>query len=46
MGLFIRATKQVGQKMYYAFIPSSLPSEEDEVIDGNDNTGVLDGNPG
>ncbi|QFP94884.1 hypothetical protein SEA_OHMYWARD_2 [Gordonia phage OhMyWard] len=46
MGLFIRATKRVDDKIYYAFIPSSLPSEEDEVIDGNDNTGILEGNSG
>lgn len=45
MGLFIRAVRRVGDKYEYAFIPSSLPSTQDEVVEGNETTGILDGNP-
>ncbi|QPL14647.1 hypothetical protein SEA_SCHWARTZ33_2 [Gordonia phage Schwartz33] len=46
MGLYIKATKRTEEQASFAFILSSLPSTEDEVVDGNDTQGILDGNPG
>lgn len=44
MGLVIKAQRQVDQQIEFVYIPSNLPSIEDEVINGNDPTGTLDGN--
>lgn len=44
MTLGYSATKRSPEKHQFAFGFSSLPSEDDDVIEGNDDTGVLDGN--
>lgn len=38
------ATKRSPTKHMFAFGQSSLPSSEDDVIDGDENNTVLDGN--
>lgn len=44
MGHIVKAQRQVDQTIEFVYIPSRLPDSDAEVIDGNDSTGILDGN--
>lgn len=38
------ATKRSPEVYQFAFMVSSLPDPDDTVVDGNDSTGIVDGN--